>query len=869
MRQYSFAITIILLTASITFAALPEPPKNLADYPMPFEGTFPAISASDLLDKPAGKAGPVVVRDGHFYTGDKRIRFWGVNIAFAACFPTHEQADAVAARLATFGINAVRLHHMDNHPFPSGIWADAACEKISPEAIERLDYFIAALARHGIYSNINLHVSREWSKKHNWPAADQLPDFDKMIDVFNPDLLAANKQYAKDLLTHVNKYTHKRYADDPAVCIVEINNEDSLFLWGGEEKLANLPEPYAGMLKAQWNDWLAKKYPTRDKLKAAWAVGEMPGGEEMLKWTTDAARGRRDYSAIGKEWNVEQHEGAAMTATGIPMPTDAQGIRRDITKVTTTDWHLQFFQAGLKLEKGKFYTAEFSAQADRPGKIVVGVSQAHEPWQSLSPGAPIKLDKTLRKFSIGFTCPADDDNARLTFIVGQGTNSITLSGISLHEGGRLGLRESEDPVRGRTVASHEIGGADTAARSADWFDFLQQTDEKYFVGMRDFLKKEIGVKCPITGTIGLGPLGTASQSKMDFVDAHEYWDHPSFPHAMWDMKDWHEKNKPMVDSPAAATLWELAATRVAGKPFTVTEYNHAAPNEWAAECVPMIASFAALQDWDGVFLFAYSHDANYDKQKIATFFDLEGNPTKMPFLPLAARIFLGRDTAGAIATLPTGNTINLSRAEMLSSGAQYYFQIWPFMRDVKSVEWQSLMKQRLAIQFEDGRAGTRTVALGQGPAKWSAGDPGTGQYSVAGEHGVVFAGFAPASPLKLGPLQIAKLQTPFISLILVPAEPGKTIDQSDRLLLAAVARAENTNMGWNAERTTVGLQWGKPPVKIEVVAGELSLTGKWHVFAVTPAGERGREIPSHQAGDRLIFTLGGEPAVWYEINRVK
>ena len=54
------------------------------------------------------------------------------------------------------------------------------------------------------------------------------------MDVFHPDLIAANKRYARDLLTHVNAYTKARYADEPAVAMVEINNEDTIFLWGGE-----------------------------------------------------------------------------------------------------------------------------------------------------------------------------------------------------------------------------------------------------------------------------------------------------------------------------------------------------------------------------------------------------------------------------------------------------------------------------------------------------------------------------------------------------------------------------------------------------------------------------------------------------------
>src|SRR4051812_44348861 len=149
---------------------------------------------------------------------------------------------------------------MDNQPFPNGIFADRELEKLSPEALDRLDYLIAALKREGVYADLNLHVSRPWTRTKKWPNADKLEGYDKQVDVFHPDLIEANKHYAHDLLTHVNAYTKARYADEPAVAMVEINNEDTLFLWGGEQKLAGLPEPYAGVLQKQWNEWLAKRY---------------------------------------------------------------------------------------------------------------------------------------------------------------------------------------------------------------------------------------------------------------------------------------------------------------------------------------------------------------------------------------------------------------------------------------------------------------------------------------------------------------------------------------------------------------------------------------------------------------------------------
>ncbi len=629
---------IALLMIGLTTHAdptLPGPPQRLAEFPTAWSDVAPgAFDASGLLDKPAGRNGPVVVKGEHFYTGDRRIRFWGVNIAFGGNFPPHESADALAVRLARFGINAVRLHHMDNRPYPGGLFADEKLEKISPEALDRLDYLVAAFKRQGIYVDINLHVSRKWSESHGWENAKKLPEDDKIVDLFYPPLIDAQKQFAKDLLTHVNAYTHEAYAQESAVCCVEITNEDSMFLWGGERRLAEMPEPYIGELQKQWNAWLVKKYATRAALADAWGKGAQASGEEMLK---DAPFAKVNGPA--GPWSIEQHEKTRMTLT--PATAAARpALKVVVQAVDGTDWHLQLSQGRLALKKGQSYTVRFSGRAEKAGLIDVGVGQAHEPWNNLGLTTGATLGPEEKEFVFGFTATADEDNARLSFSVGRQATTLWLSGASLRTGGLAGLRDEEDPTRSN-VARGGAGRLDTPLRGRDWYAFLQATDQAYFVEMRRYLKEELKVACPVTGTIGLGPLGTLSQAKMDFVDAHSYWDHPSFPRKSWDSKDWLIANKPMVDSPAKSAHLPLIATRVAGKPFTVTEYNHAAPNEWQAECIPMLATVAALQDWDGVFLFAYSHNLTYDKQKMSSFFDIDGNPLKMNVMPSGARIFLG------------------------------------------------------------------------------------------------------------------------------------------------------------------------------------------------------------------------------------
>jgi len=116
------------------------------------------VDVSWLNDPPAGGHGFVRAREGHFVDGrGQRLRFLASNFTFGSCFPDHADADKLAARLASLGINCIRFHHTDNQAAPRGIWKAGTPKKneFDPDQLDRLDYFIAALKRHGIYADIN------------------------------------------------------------------------------------------------------------------------------------------------------------------------------------------------------------------------------------------------------------------------------------------------------------------------------------------------------------------------------------------------------------------------------------------------------------------------------------------------------------------------------------------------------------------------------------------------------------------------------------------------------------------------------------------------------------------------------------------
>ncbi|UCH35940.1 MAG: hypothetical protein JSV65_06185, partial [Armatimonadota bacterium] len=72
------------------------------------------VDLSWLNHRPAGAHGFVVARNGQLAFEDGTpARFWGTCFSAGACFPKHENAEIIARRLAQFGVNIARLHHMD------------------------------------------------------------------------------------------------------------------------------------------------------------------------------------------------------------------------------------------------------------------------------------------------------------------------------------------------------------------------------------------------------------------------------------------------------------------------------------------------------------------------------------------------------------------------------------------------------------------------------------------------------------------------------------------------------------------------------------------------------------------------------------
>ncbi len=832
-----------------------------------------ATDVSFLNDMPAGTHGRILSRDGRFVyeqTGES-VRFLGVNFTGKANFPTHEEADKVARHLAKYGINLVRLHHMDNAwdiKNGTAIWDSSDMQhrqKIGSGQLDKLDYLVAQFKKNGIYVNINLKVSKSLSAADGFPdTISRIPfNYQKRVDIFDRRMIELQKDYARQLLTHVNPYTGLSYADDPAVAMVEINNENSLVgdIWttiGGG--LTQMPEPWLGELTRLWNQWLISKYKYEDgRLKAAWQparASNLPAVfSSQAKWILGSV-GQTQAALFFEKGGVNS-----------PVPESAVEVKTQ--RIDGVDYHLQLHTLPLNLVEGQPYVISFSAKSSVSRRVRVGIMRDRGDFRNNGFAASLALTNEWRDFSFTFTPEElDPGHVRLTFYMGLAASNVAVRNLKIEPGAETaGLREDQSLAR----ANIQVPTVMSARQRRDWVSFLSDMDRQYASDMRRFLRNDLHVRANIIDTqIYWGGLTAYErEEQMDYVDNHDYWQHPSFPAGGWDAKHWSVVNSPMVSAWARGdkgTLDSLALTRRFGKPFSVSEYDHPAPSDYACEMMPLLSSFAAVQNWDAICTFDYGqYSENSPNNYVKAFFDQYPHVAKFALYPAAAMIFrmgLIKPAAGQrVLQVPAKpyeswtQTRTMWQAAGTSPAAPEFFdRQWGVelntgvpnldLRETKGVQ---AVNQSLRLdQMKDGAifvASSPRVVVVTG---WVG-----GQSVQAGDTVLTFGSFAGN----------------FATATLTPMD-GKPLNESHRVLMTVVGRAQNQNMGWNATRNSVGENWGYGPVQVDGIPLHVQtrVSGMRKIFALLNTGARGRQIDAQLENGALKFSVSPEMnTTWYEL----
>lgn len=228
-----------------------------------------ALDMSFVLDAPAGKHG-FVQRNGDKFVLSKtneEIKFWGTNLSDKNIFLEHEDAEKAADRIAQMGFNIVRIHKFDYvHP-ERGVLKlnpDTGKAELDPVKMDKLCYLLAELKERGIYWDINLYVGRPIYDTDNVDYHDTTSMFPAAY--WNQSLIDVQNEFANQLLSYYNPYTKMKIADDPALALVDMVNERTVF--ASEVEFTGR---YYDEINEKFSAWLKNKYSSRFALKLAWA----------------------------------------------------------------------------------------------------------------------------------------------------------------------------------------------------------------------------------------------------------------------------------------------------------------------------------------------------------------------------------------------------------------------------------------------------------------------------------------------------------------------------------------------------------------------------------------------------------------------
>ena len=211
-----------------------------------------ALDASSLLEAPAGKRGPVVIREGRLhFTDGSRARFFGVVLLPPLAFTNPEDAQALADRLARSGVNLVRFAALDSPLGPGrSLYDDGRDDTLAldAEAIGKFDHLVAALKARGIYVALELISSRRFREGDGIAGWVGLPPGGGPAAAFDPKVRERLLDSADLLLGHVNPETKMALRDDPALAWVTLAGELSLL---DRDDAETLPDEFEATLKTQ------------------------------------------------------------------------------------------------------------------------------------------------------------------------------------------------------------------------------------------------------------------------------------------------------------------------------------------------------------------------------------------------------------------------------------------------------------------------------------------------------------------------------------------------------------------------------------------------------------------------------------------
>ena len=391
-------------------------------------------------------------------------------------------------------------------------------------------------------------------------------------------------------------------------------------------------------------------------------------------------------------------------------------------------------------------------------------------------------------------------------------------------------------------------------------DFMADVERKSARRMKEYLKS-IGVKALITNAnCGPHPVSMVSvrSEVYDYVDDHFYVDHPHFLEQRWRLPSRCGNRNP-VQSPRLP-FQTCAFTRIAGEPMCITEWNFSGPGMYRGVGGILTGAFAAIQDWSGLWRFAYSHseaDLRADDRGTPGYFNVGTDALGQMSDRASVCLFLRGDLGAAkaayafeadAAALARTNTFALMAAPNGWSDAAWNARVAMTLPGAKVPA--GVTRLPVSVTHE-----SKTAPFPTEPNPAIRLDREAGSFAI--DTALTSGGFAPAGRIDCGRVAFEVVGAP--ATVWASAVDGGATDLSTARRIAVFHLTDiqaNGNVYADPEKQVL-LKWGNAPSVVRKGSARISLKlaepAAYDVWSVRTDGSRLAQLPATAADGRLEF----------------
>ena len=327
-------------------------------------------------------------------------------------------------------------------------------------------------------------------------------------------------------------------------------------------------------------------------------------------------------------------------------------------------------------------------------------------------------------------------------------------------------------------------------------EMTAEIERRSFARQRDFLRS-LGCKAMFTNcNCGRGgdELMKVREDLFDYVDMHFYVDHPKFLVQPWTLPSSCGNANPVAQK--SCSMETCGGSRLATKPFTVTEWNFSGPGMYRGVGGIMTGVHSALEGWSGLWRFSYasSHDDLVDGYGLPVYFNTATDPLMLASDRASVCLFLRGDMAarGSVSrTLETGNGV-----------------------------------------VRDRKTGTLTIDTPR----------------TAG-------GFAEGGSFSAGPIVVTLKRAP--ATVWASSVDGEPLVRSRRILVTHLTDVQADGNVYQDDTRKILLKWGKDGTVVRDGSAHIVLAlanpEKLHVWELETSGRRLAEMPVEVRNGKLGF----------------